>query len=827
MRAIRLLFLCLGIFLSLDIGAQAPPAQTPPPKTPEQTAQDACGKDQLSTDCSSACATLPNSQTCKDAHEAVEKHEADTSCQTNQLSSGCQEICAKLSTYSVCQTAKKAYDDAVANADGKCGGVDSVQDVGNSPRSQDCKTACASIAEAAVCVNAEHAREICKEQPNSAACQATVTATIDQSKQDTECAKDATSAACKAAKQKADTSAQDAATKTGFFQLWFQELGTNAEEAEKEGQTEINKVWGPVMSKCQSLKGGLAASTSLGGTPGETVTVNAVYDSDNKLTGYKDKYGNFYKSGDVSSLVNDGGDGDVTYSAKIPMPGTKSNDITARLGYLATKADTNKVLKRGSGESVSLEDRMEAALYMAQPVDSGHGGTLDYQNRGELLVKHPLALPINLIAWCVAVKAQELIPMFCTQAVRLFSILLILEWTWMGINFVLKAGGLGPIIDGLVTKLHLWGFVGSFILTGYYGFTNTNWLYSIFNSFNAIGEIVVTSIYDDMQNNNTDPSGGKLSLSDLSSKHIIVATSGTPASSTTAPGESLPGEALSPGSYFAMGILVLGSLWSKIAFNFDIVSFLLVPLIVFITPIVLVSFAKMVADITMTMLEGYIGMGMLMILMAFGAARWGKDYIQKVLLYGVMMGFKLMCLYCIFMVGVRMMAYISISTWYVQGSSDFIVCVVCMLSITMLLSFVFQRLPQAGGALFGGSPTMSFGQFMKDTMGNAEAGNMALKASSGAISMGAKGLGKATGATKALKGVGSKISAKLGDSKLGKAMMQAKGSSSSSAGGGSKGGKSATKASLSEVKKNYSDIMEDAPSTGNFILPTVSPPGDD
>jgi len=584
----------------------------------------------------------------------------------------------------------------------------------------------------------------------------------------------------------------------GVFQDWYRDFYAKAAEAQKAGPAASSQRWGGIAAKCK-----------LGNATGGAAT-----------------------------------------------GGTATDPFQSGMGFFETKDNANKILYCGkkSKNSITFEDQLNAAMYNAHAYDPGganpdkcdangnNPGRIDYKARGELLVKHPLAVPVNLAVWCVANQAQNMLPLFCMYAVRLFGMLLIIEFVWMAMNWILKAASLGQIIDGLVTKIHVWTFLGCFILTGFYGFTNENWMYTIFSSFNQIGETVVENIFTDMASNTTNPQGNPVSAKDLSSLSVVTNNQTGLVGNT----DFLAGEALSPGSFFAMGIMVISSVWSKVSFGFDIVSLLIIPVLIFVTPIILATFSKMVADIALTMLEGYLGLGIMLVLIAFGAARWGTDYIQKVLLYGVMMGFKLLCLYSLFGIGVRMMAYVALSVHYVQGMGDFITALFSMLAITLMMSFLFHRLPQAAGALFAGSPTMSFGQLLKDTMENIEGGNKALSLVGKAAGKVAGAAGKYSGATKQLSNLkaaaGKKVSGSFnkisgssgGGGKVKKESEKSKGGSDKKKGGddkkegkGKAGAAAAKKAGSQFSAQALKDMGDDAPSTGNFITPDVKPPGDD
>jgi len=281
----------------------------------------------------------------------------------------------------------------------------------------------------------------------------------------------------------------------GIFQDWYREFYTKAAEAQKAGPEASSKRWGGIAAKC-------------------------------KL-----------------------GDG--------------NNAFESGMGFFETKDNANKILYCGKKKksSITFEDQLNAAMYNAHAYDPGganpdkcdangnNPGRIDYRARGELLVKHPLAVPVNLMVWCVANQAQNMLPLFCMYAVRLFGMLLIIEFVWMAMNFILKAASLGQIIDSIVTKIHVWTFLGCFILTGFYGFTNENWMYTVFNSFNQIGETVVENIFTDMASNTTNPQGNPVSAKDLSSLSVVTNNQ----AGLVGNGDFLAGEALSPGSFFCNG----------------------------------------------------------------------------------------------------------------------------------------------------------------------------------------------------------------------------------------------------------------------------------
>ncbi len=782
-------------------------------------AQDACKADPLAPACEAACKNLANvplcgqlihtQQICKNdktssacLNAVKDSAVEDAVCKVASLSQACQVVCTaspvKMNS-DVCKDVATAVADAsVCKGTHKNGGGENVPNA----ESEACKNACKNIQNTPICFQVGIVHEPCKIGVHTKACKDAMGAVDSAVDAAEKCKADPNSVKCKAAKVAAKTAAKE----TGILSTWLEELLHVAHEAEQEGGTQSHEQWKSVEERC-GVTGG-------GGGHGPTT---------------------------------DGG---------VAKEGLTSKDAHKALVFIATREDTLRWKYKGdydshSSETVTLEERMHAAMVSANMFKDKVSGVtadpdekhLDYQNRGELLVKHPLSVPINLAVWCIAVKAQELLPMFCSQAIKLFTLLLILEFTWMGIQFVIKAADLGQIIDGIVTKMHIWTFSGCLIISAYYGFTNTNWMYSVFSSMNQIGEDVVKALVVDMQkapagashtssvfrdehgNEVTDPNVW-LSSRNIAAADYAAAPDGTEKSAA-------PGEALSPGSYFAMCILVISSIWSKITVNFSLQSLLFIPVALFVTPIILVSFLKMAADIALTMLEGYLALGLLVILVAFSACRWGSEYFQKAVLYCVMMGFKLICMYTVFIVGVRMMSYVAVSTWYVKSTGDYIVCIMTLLAMVMLISFIFQRLGAMAMGIFGGSPILSFGQLTKDTMDNASGGAMPFRA----VGKLGKYSGKAAKWSGKKLGINNKISAKYNSmknstkgwakEKLGMQQSPPKPPKTSAEKKAIKEKKAQSSAQKKEVKEGFKGMLDDTPSGGNQILPSVSPPGDD
>lgn len=529
---------------------------------------------------------------------------------------------------------------------------------------------------------------------------------------------------------------------------------------------------------------------------------------------------------------------------------------------------------------VSFQDQLNVGLYGASGLDSGAGlnykpgstapqpgsFSADYLRRGELLVYHPLAAPVNLMMWCVALEAQAALPFMVSHAVRLFTLLMILEFIWMTINFVLKSDTIGELLDALITKGHVWAITASMILTGYYGFREDNWGYAIFSSFNKIGVEAVQTIYLSYKDaTNPDPLDPNLSSLDTS----------TGSGAATMSKDLMAGEALSPGSFFAMGVLMLTTIWQKVSFNiFNPINLLYIFLCLLITPILVMMFSKMVADICLVVLEGYLGTGILLILVAFGATRFGQEFLQRVIVYFTILGFKLLSCYFLFAVGIRMMSYSVISLHFSNGGLlNFIESLMAMLGIMLLMGFLFHRLPSAAANFMGGSPMLSFGLLLGDTMENLSPATKMLSAAG----KGAKFAAKKSGATKAFSNAMSKVYHKHGAKKedakdagnggksalhgmisaaakkLGgietnktpvpgsdaekKTRSLSQGGSTvlggNSAGkqvaekglGGAKNSKSGT--AMSDLKKGLEGVAtKDVPSTGNAIMPKVVGPDD-
>lgn len=507
--------------------------------------------------------------------------------------------------------------------------------------------------------------------------------------------------------------------------------------------------------------------------------------------------------------------------------------------------------------NVSFQDQLNVGLYGASGIDSGKGlsykpgessptpgsYSADYLRRGELLVYHPLAAPVNLMVWCIALEAQNALPSMVSHAVRLFTLLIMLEFIWMSVNFVLKFDSLNELIDALITKSHVWGISGSIILTGYYGFQENNWGYAIYSSFNKIGVEAVENIYL----NYKDASNPDEITPSLSSLDTL---SGNPGTSSA--NDILAGEALSPGSFFAMGVLMLTTIWEKVKFNIFLpITLLYLFLCLLITPVIIMMFSKMVADICLVVLEGYLGTGILLILVAFGATRFGQEFLQRVIVYFVLMGFKLIACYFLVAVGIRMMSYTVISLHFTTDLMQFITSLLSMLGITLLMGFLFHRLPSAAANFMQGAPMFSIGLLLGDTMENLSPVTKILGASKNSLAFAAN----KSGATKSFNNAKSKAKTKadhglksalkrMGFHNNASGYVDNKGNSiknvspnedsknksakeivSEKGLGGSKNSKTGT--AKADLKKSFKGVIsKDVPNTRNSFLPNVVGPDD-
>jgi hypothetical protein len=525
-------------------------------------------------------------------------------------------------------------------------------------------------------------------------------------------------------------------------------------------------------------------------------------------------------------------DGHIITNAASPRWGRVASLCTSNtVGYsdvhiIRTKKEANHLIYSDSRKikDISVTDQISAAMEYPD-MYKRTGEKPSYRFRGELLNRHPIAVPINMMMICIAYHAQKVLPIFAHAAAHLFKLLMTIEFAWMGANWVMKQADLDAIIDALTAKMHLLSFIGCLIITGNYGFTNENWLYTIISSFSQIANDLSLQILNHMEDPtiNSIPMVQELSVisaADPSDPGFPTTCSTDPGDCSGGAGKAISGELISPGSFMALGIMVITQLWSRLSGKFDLQWLLLIPIFLLVTPMILWSFGKMAADILLTVLETYLGMGMLLILMAFSASRWGGDYLQKVLLYAVMMGFKLITMSVLFVIAVRMMGYVSYALNDVHGLGNLLSALLSMIGIMCLITFLFNRLPAASGALFGGAPSLSFGQFTKDSLEFLEGGKKIIGgAAKGSYKLGRLATGK-TGVSAMAKGVAKKAASKL-------PIVGGHFSGSSGHGaGGKRDAKSAVKGGVKGVVGALKGALDDNPSTNNFITPNIDAPSD-
>ena len=303
-------------------------------------------------------------------------------------------------------------------------------------------------------------------------------------------------------------------------------------------------------------------------------------------------------------------------------------------------------------------------------------------------------------------------------AKSLFWLLAGIEFSWMGIQMVLKGADLMEWIAKVVNQILFIGFFYALLLN------SAEWARAIISSF------------------------------------VSAATSAN--ASAGASGGITPSNVFDLG--LDLGIKVLGSLslWSP-AYSAGLVIAALV---------IVVCFALITAAMVQALIEAYVIISAGVLLMGFGGSRWTKDYAIKTITYAVSVGAKLFVLQLLIGLGESMLTDWS-SNFQNQDADIFVVVgsAVVMLSLTRSIPSIIQGLINGhsvghGGELMGAAGAMmgAAGGAIGAALGAGSAVNsaMGLAKTQNAAESAAGGATTSSTFSKAMKNLGSAAAGDVG-----------------------------------------------------------------
>ena len=224
--------------------------------------------------------------------------------------------------------------------------------------------------------------------------------------------------------------------------------------------------------------------------------------------------------------------------------------------------------------------------------------------------------------------ANQWLPLITAYAQRLFWLLAILDFTYMGITLILKNGDLYDFAFNLVRKILLFGFFYALILNG------NAWMTAIVDSFRTIAA-------------NVPGGAGGITPGTIleTSFDVFMAAADKVAM-------------LDPKSW-VIGVMGIG---------------------------VVIIGALMTAVQVIALIEMYLGLVMGQILLGFGGSEWSKDYAVSYVKYIISVGMKLMAIQLIAALANNMF-----SVWAVIPPAQFNLAEVAALAVAMLLLFVIMK----------------------------------------------------------------------------------------------------------------------------------------
>ncbi len=248
--------------------------------------------------------------------------------------------------------------------------------------------------------------------------------------------------------------------------------------------------------------------------------------------------------------------------------------------------------------------------------------------------------------------ANQWLPLITQYAMRLFWLLAILDFTYMGITLILKNGDLYDLVFNLVRKILFFGFFYALILNG------NAWMTAIVNSFRTIAA-------------NVPGGAGGLTPGTIleTSFDVFMAAADKVA-------------VLDPKSWvigvMGIGVVIIGALMTGVQ--------------------------------VIALIEMYLGLIMGQILLGFGGSEWSKDYAISYVKYMISVGMKLMAIQLI-----AALANTMFTNWANIPPAQFNLAEVAALAVAMVLLFVIMKsVPEIisgiiSGGQFGSNPVSVLG----------------------------------------------------------------------------------------------------------------------
>lgn len=248
--------------------------------------------------------------------------------------------------------------------------------------------------------------------------------------------------------------------------------------------------------------------------------------------------------------------------------------------------------------------------------------------------------------------ANQWPPLITQYAMRLFWLLAVLDFTYMGITLILKNGDLYDLVFNLVRKILFFGFFYALILNG------NAWMTAIVNSFRTIAA-------------NVPGGAGQIfpgAILEVSFDVFMEAANKV--------------AVLDPKSW-VIGVMGIG---------------------------VVIMGALMTCVQLLALIEMYLGLIMGQILLGFGGSEWSKDYAISYVKYMISVGMKLMAIQLI-----AALANTMFTNWANIPPAQFNLSEVSALAVAMVLLFVIMKsVPEIisgiiSGGQFGSNPVSVLG----------------------------------------------------------------------------------------------------------------------
>lgn len=248
--------------------------------------------------------------------------------------------------------------------------------------------------------------------------------------------------------------------------------------------------------------------------------------------------------------------------------------------------------------------------------------------------------------------AAQWVPLITAYAQRLFWLLAILDFTYMGITLILKNGDLHDFAFNLVRKILFFGFFYALLING------NAWMMAIINSFRTIAANVP---------------GGAASITPgaILELSFDVYMAACQKMSITNPQSWMIGVA-------GLGIIIMGALMTAVQ-------------------------VLVLIEMFLAIVVGQIALG-------FGGSEWSKDYAISYVKYIISVGMKLMAVQLIAAMAVNMF-----TGWANIPANQFNLHEVVALVIAMLLLFIIMKtVPEIisgiiSGGQFGSNPVSVLG----------------------------------------------------------------------------------------------------------------------